>query len=201
VEELLKIGDRAAIAIGGGESLAGWKLCSWTEPNVPLLTAQRTRSTRSAPRRDQRICCDGTAELGELGRNEGAPTEIWPQPVLHAGDGDRDFVETRCIAELQRTSTNAAGEVPPEFLSPVSDGLVADDDSSRREHVLDHAKVERKEKITTTPPDRLHRRESGTGVQTIARLPHAGQLSPNGENAINLTAPFQLAPEIGAELC
>src|SRR4051812_30913213 len=49
-------GGQAAIAISDpGLAL---KSCPKPEPNLPLRTAQRTWSRRSAPRRDQRICCD-----------------------------------------------------------------------------------------------------------------------------------------------
>src|ERR1700738_3693725 len=53
-----KCGGQAAIAACGCISLAGWNFCPKPEPNVPLYIAQRTWSRRSAPRRDQRICCD-----------------------------------------------------------------------------------------------------------------------------------------------
>src|SRR5215207_8859385 len=49
-------GGQAAIAISDpGLAL---KSCPKPEPNLPLRTAQRTWSRRSAPRRDQRMCCD-----------------------------------------------------------------------------------------------------------------------------------------------
>src|SRR3954465_3555697 len=35
-----------------------WNSCPKLEPSLPLKPAQRTWSSRSAPRRDQRICCD-----------------------------------------------------------------------------------------------------------------------------------------------
>jgi hypothetical protein len=36
IRDWCKTGGQAAIAIGGSESLAGWNLCPYSEPNVPL---------------------------------------------------------------------------------------------------------------------------------------------------------------------
>ena len=42
------LGVQAAMATGGFRSLAAWKRCPKPVPSVPLWTAQRTRSSRSA---------------------------------------------------------------------------------------------------------------------------------------------------------
>jgi len=70
-----------------------------------------------------------TAALLENIEDETNLIEGSPQPVLLAGDGDRNFVEMPCVAELRRKSTNAAGEAPSEFLVQVANGLENDDDS------------------------------------------------------------------------
>src|SRR5687767_4933353 len=49
-------GGQAAIAIS--EPGFALKSCPKPEPSLPLRTAQRTWSRRSAPCRDHRICCD-----------------------------------------------------------------------------------------------------------------------------------------------
>ena len=56
--DCLMFGGQAAAAKVGWVSFAGANLCPKAEPKVPLYTAQRTCSRRSAPRRVQRICCD-----------------------------------------------------------------------------------------------------------------------------------------------
>src|SRR3954454_16645164 len=53
-----EVGGQAATAIGGCGSLVGRNCCPKPVPSVPLERAQRTLSSRSAPRRVQRICCD-----------------------------------------------------------------------------------------------------------------------------------------------
>jgi len=122
--------------------------------------------------------------------NEAILIDGSPQPVLFACDDDRNFVELPCVVELRRTSTNTAGEVPPEYLSSVSDGLVADDDSSRREHVLDHAKADGEAKIQPYGLTDHLGANAVTVVQTIARRFHTDRLSPDGESPVNLAVPL-----------
>ena len=55
--DCLTFGGQAAAAKVGWLSFAGANRCPKAEPKVPLYTAQRTCSRRSAPRRVQRICC------------------------------------------------------------------------------------------------------------------------------------------------
>jgi CRP-like cAMP-binding protein len=57
--------DRDCLAIWGQAAMASseagstiWNSCPKLYPNLPLKPAQRTWSRRSAPLRDQRICCD-----------------------------------------------------------------------------------------------------------------------------------------------
>jgi hypothetical protein len=99
-----------------------------------LVGHHNARSTLFAQKLPQKPfrCRSVTATLHESVENEAVLIDGSPQSVLLAGDGDRDFVKMPCVAELRRMSTNAAGEVPPKFLSPVADDLVADYDSSRR---------------------------------------------------------------------
>ena len=51
------IGGQAAMASSEAGSTI-WNSCPKLDPNLPLKPAERTWSRRSAPRRDQRICCD-----------------------------------------------------------------------------------------------------------------------------------------------
>jgi hypothetical protein len=50
-------GGRAAATICGSRPFVGSKHCPKPGPKAPLYAALRTRSSRSAPRRDQRTCC------------------------------------------------------------------------------------------------------------------------------------------------
>jgi hypothetical protein len=42
IRDWCETGGQAAMAIGENKSLAGWNLCPYSEPNVPLYTAHRT---------------------------------------------------------------------------------------------------------------------------------------------------------------
>ena len=70
-----------------------------------------------------------------------------PEPAFLARDADDNLVEMPFVAEAAGGSaTDLIGEMPSEFLRPVPDRLVADDDAARRQHVLDHARLSGKRK-------------------------------------------------------
>ena len=90
------------------------------------------------------------------------------QPMLRTSDRYYGFVETPFISEPSRRSTSdLIGEGSPEFLRPQPDRLMQDDDTSGRQHILDHPQAQRKAEIQ---PHRVGDDFSRIAVAAVERI-------------------------------
>jgi hypothetical protein len=69
-----------------------------------------------------------------------------PQPVLLAGDGDHHLIEMPLITGTGQPAADLVGEGLAELECPLPHRLMADEDDAGRQHLLDHAKAQRKRK-------------------------------------------------------
>src|SRR6266542_6410711 len=65
-----------------------------------------------------------------------------PQPVAFAADLQRHLVQMRLVAGAYSSSTQPGSEGGAEFGAPLADGLVADDDATLGEQILNVAEAE-----------------------------------------------------------
>jgi hypothetical protein len=65
-----------------------------------------------------------------------------PQPVAFAADLQRHLVQMPLVASSRSVSTQPCSEGGAEFGAPLADGLVADDDATLGEHILNVAEAE-----------------------------------------------------------
>src|SRR5215475_7873990 len=70
-----------------------------------------------------------------------------PQPVLHPGDLEHDFIEMPFVANAREPTTDPIGELLAKFARPLPHGFVADNNAARGEQLVHHAKTERKAEI------------------------------------------------------
>jgi len=70
-----------------------------------------------------------------------------PQPVLHAGDRQHDFVHVPFVAGRRQPAPDLVGERLPELQHPLPDGPMADDDAARSQQFVHHAQAEREAEV------------------------------------------------------
>jgi hypothetical protein len=80
-------------------------------------------------------------------QNKAIAVDGAPEPMLHAGDADDNFVEMPVVAAARSGQTQTSGIISAEFLGPAPDGFAADDDAAYRQHLLDHAQAQWEPKI------------------------------------------------------
>src|ERR1700759_3395913 len=77
------------------------------------------------------------------------------------------------VAALGRAPTNAVGELLAEPESPLPDGLVADDDGARCQHLLDYTQAERGAEVEPRGLGRSRRPESVNWQRATWQLAHS----------------------------
>src|SRR3954454_17045071 len=70
-----------------------------------------------------------------------------PQPVLLAGDLDRNLIKVPFVSGAGQPAPDPVGEVLAELQRPLPYGLVADDDAACGQHLLNHTQAEGKAEI------------------------------------------------------
>jgi len=93
-----------------------------------------------------------------------------PEPMLVAGECDDALVEIPCIATNRRAASDPVGEFPTKLLGPAADSFIADDDSLRRRHFLDHPRAWREPKI------RSNRVDDRLGLEATAALSRSASM-------------------------
>ena len=88
-----------------------------------------------------------SAGLNQDIENEAILIDGAPKPVLLTGDRDDDFVHMPFVAASRRTLADLIGERLAELLPPLAHGFVGHANSTRRKHLLYHAKAERKSEV------------------------------------------------------
>jgi hypothetical protein len=90
-----------------------------------------------------------------------------PQPMLLATDADHDLIEMPLVSRRRKTAADLLGEILAEFQRPLPDCLVADQDASGRQHLLDHAQAQGK---TEVQPDGIADNFRRKAVASVARM-------------------------------
>src|SRR4051794_3632840 len=63
------------------------------------------------------------------------------------GDLDRDLIQMPLLARARQPPSDLISDVLAELARPLSDSLVADDDATCGQHLLDHAQAEREAEV------------------------------------------------------
>lgn len=69
-----------------------------------------------------------------------------PEPMLPAGDVDHDLVQVPLVTGCRKPA-NLVGEALAKLQRPLPHGLMADQDASGRQHVLNHTQAEGKPEV------------------------------------------------------
>ena len=80
-----------------------------------------------------------TSALDEDVEHDAVLIDRTPQPVLLAGDFDRDLVQMPFVSGAGQPPSDPVSERLAELERPLSHSLVADEDAASGEHLLDHA--------------------------------------------------------------
>jgi len=70
-----------------------------------------------------------------------------PEPMLHSGDLDGDFIEVPLVTNSRQPPLDLVCELLAELERPLPHGFMTDHDAAGRHHVLDHAQAEREAKV------------------------------------------------------
>jgi hypothetical protein len=70
-----------------------------------------------------------------------------PEPMLPPRDADCDLIEMPLVSGCRKTPADLLGKALAELQRPLPHRLVADQDPSGREHLLDHVQAERKPEV------------------------------------------------------
>jgi hypothetical protein len=111
----------------------------------------------------------------------------------HTGDLEHDFTQMPFIADPWQAMTDLVGKRLAELAGPLPHGLVAHDDASGGEHLLDYPQAQRKAEIEPDGVADELRREPVAGVQGLGRWRYTGPVAvcpPAGNlTRLNLTVP------------
>src|SRR4051794_7568094 len=75
-----------------------------------------------------------------------------PEPMLLAADHQAHFVEVPFVSHTGQPAPDLVGKALAELARPLAHGLMADRDAASRQHLLHHAKAQRKAEVE---PDRV----------------------------------------------
>ena len=120
-------------------------------------------------------------------KNEAVLIDSPPKPVWLSGDRDDDFIQMPFVAARGSTLADLVGERLTEFVRPLAHRLVAHANSARREHLLDHAKAQRKPEIE---PNRVADHLRRKAMTAIERIDMARAYSAVRSRFVKLTVPF-----------
>jgi hypothetical protein len=70
-----------------------------------------------------------------------------PQPVLHPGDRQHDFVHVPLVPGCRQPAADLVGEHLAELQRPLADSFMADDDAARGQQFIDHPQAEREAEV------------------------------------------------------
>ena len=131
----------------------------------------------------------GISALKEGVQNEAVSIDGANMALHLAVDRDHDRAAMPLVAELRGSPTDLVGAGPAECLRRASHGLMADDDSARRQQVLDHPQAERKAEIE---PDGLLNdfgREPVASINGFRCRHHRAQIADVRRHFVILTVP------------
>ena len=115
-----------------------------------------------------------------------------PQPVLPTCDADDNLIEVLLVARCRQTPGDLIGKGLAELHHPLPNGLVADQDTPCRQHLLHHARAERKPEVK---PDGTADHFSGEAVAAVARVAgraHSFPITASCHLQVKLTVPVGL---------
>jgi hypothetical protein len=70
-----------------------------------------------------------------------------PQPMLHAGNLERDLIKMPFVANPGKAAPDLIGEPLAELARPLPHGFMADDDAPRGQQLLHHAQPKREAEV------------------------------------------------------
>ena len=99
-----------------------------------------------------------------------------PEPVLHARDRQHHLVEVPLVASNRQPAADLVGKHLPKLQCPLAYGLLADDDTARGQHLIDHPQAQREAEIEPNCVADDLRREAIPGVTPARSYGHSARL-------------------------
>ena len=112
-----------------------------------------------------------------------------PQPMLLATDADDHFVEMPFVSRCGQMPADLVGEILAKLQRPLPHCLMADQDASGREHLLDHAEAERETEVQPNSMADHFSREAVANVTRMTGRLHPSHMPWSGHSLVNLTMP------------
>jgi hypothetical protein len=130
-----------------------------------------------------------TPALNQDGEHGSMLGDSAPTPMLLAGDADRHLINRPFVSRCGQALADLIGHTPAKLQRPLLQGLMADQNPSGCQHLLDYARAQGKPKVQ---PDGMAGHLSRKAVAGIARLAcrvHPSRMALGGHHRINLTIP------------
>src|SRR5215213_987471 len=102
-----------------------------------------------------------------------------PEPMLLTRNLHHDLVQMPLVSSAGQPAADLIGECLAELEAPLPHGLVAEDDATSRQHLLDHAQAQRKAEVE---PDRV---ADDLGREAVAAVAGGG----TGRHSVRLRDP------------
>ena len=115
-----------------------------------------------------------------------------PQPMLLAGDADRNLIQVPFVTGCGQMPADLIGKALAKFQRPLPHSLMTDQDPAGREHLLDHAQTQWKPEVQPDGVADHFSREAVASIAGMAKRCHPSRMPRSGHLRVNLTVPFGL---------